>query len=134
MEAENPVIVGTELDPALPNIIGADQFLEIGRGKDIQFLRDHQNPKNLLGNFSGERVQEILDRRLPVVGLIEPDDLANMGRLTHMLTVVKGYSESAGKKWTDEPHLSHIGRNYKEGGPAEFRIPFEYCDGAEGGI
>jgi hypothetical protein len=51
------------------------------------------------------------------------------GRLTYTLTEVNNYRGIIGEK-----PASHILEKHEKGNLARSQIPFEYCDGAEGGI
>ena len=72
-EAENPVGIATEDYAALQDLIGCRQLLQVLRRHGVQLLYQLEHPGDLLGHLAGQRVQELGDRALSLLGPVEVD-------------------------------------------------------------
>ena len=77
------------LDSALPDVLRADQLLEIDGWYHFQVLQQTEYPNYFLSRLAGQGIKEILDRTFPVHCCVEDDRSVHGCMLTHMLTFVK---------------------------------------------
>src|SRR3989304_10134410 len=85
-----PESIRAVLTPAFPDILGPFQLLEVRGGHDVPLFHHLQRPNRFLSRFPGQGVQEFLHGAFTVGRGKELDLSAHEGRLTCMLTVVKG--------------------------------------------